>query len=107
MKYVLACGGNGASILVTARLPKVAKIMGTMPPYKLSMLSGKDYWELFKQRSFGPNEVEREELVAIGNEILNKCGGVPLVALALGSLLHFKREEEEWLYVKESILWSL
>ncbi|XP_057448409.1 putative disease resistance protein RGA3 [Lotus japonicus] len=107
LKSVLTGGGKGASILITTRLSKVAAIMGTMAPHKLSMLSHDDCWELFKQRAFGPNEVERTELVCIGKEIAKKCGGVPLAAIALGSLLRFKREEKEWIYVKESKLWSL
>ncbi|KAJ1416753.1 Virus X resistance protein-like, coiled-coil domain [Sesbania bispinosa] len=107
LKSVLTCGGKGASILVTTRLTKVAAIMGTVPPHELSKLSDVDCWELLKQRAFGPNEEERPELVVIGKEIVSKCGGVPLAAMALGSLLRFKREEKEWLYVKESNLWSL
>ncbi|KAJ1397017.1 Virus X resistance protein-like, coiled-coil domain [Sesbania bispinosa] len=107
LKSGLTCGGKGASILVTTRLTKVAAIMGTVPPHELSKLSDIDCWELLKQRAFGPNEEERPELVVIGKEIVNKCGGVPLAAMALGSLLRFKREEKEWLYVKESNLWSL
>ncbi|RDX58103.1 putative disease resistance protein RGA3, partial [Mucuna pruriens] len=69
LKSVLACGAKGASILVTTRLPKVAAIMGTMPHHELSMLSDNDCWELFKQRAFGPNEVEQVELMVIGKEI--------------------------------------
>ncbi|RHN55232.1 putative P-loop containing nucleoside triphosphate hydrolase, leucine-rich repeat domain, L [Medicago truncatula] len=107
LKSVLACGGKGASILVTTRLPKVAKIMGTIPHHELSRLSDEDCWELFKQRAFGPNEVQQKELVIVGKEIIKKCGGFPLAAIALGSLLRFKREEKEWLYVKESKLWNL
>ncbi|GAU47908.1 hypothetical protein TSUD_238750 [Trifolium subterraneum] len=107
LRSMLACGGKGASILVTTRLAKVAEIMGTVPRYELSKLSYKDCWELFKQRAFGSNVVEQEDLMVIGKEILKKCGGVPLVAIALGSLLRFKREESEWLYVKESKLWNL
>ncbi|CAL5188907.1 unnamed protein product [Lathyrus oleraceus] len=107
LKSVLACGGKGASILVTTRLLKVVAIMGTIPPHDLSILSDTDCWELLKQRAFGPNEEEREELVAIGKEIVKKCGGVPLAAMALGSLLRFKRKEIEWLNVKESQLWNL
>ena len=75
---VLACGANGASILVTTRLPKVATIMGTMPPHELSMLSEDEGWELFKHQVFGPNEEEQVELVVAGKEIVKKCGGVPL-----------------------------
>ncbi|GAU47909.1 hypothetical protein TSUD_238760 [Trifolium subterraneum] len=107
LKSLLACGGKGSSILVTTRLAKVAEIMGTLPPHELSRLSNKDCWELFKQRAFGPNEVEQAGLVVIGKDIVNKCGGVPLAAIALGNLLRFEREEKEWLYVKKSKLWSL
>jgi len=106
LRSVLACGGKGASILVTTRLAKVAEIMGTIPSHDISKLSDKDCWELFKHRAFGSNE-ERTKLVVIGKEILKKCGGVPLAAIALGSLLRFKTEEKEWHYVKESKLWSL
>ncbi|MED6147904.1 hypothetical protein PIB30_048277 [Stylosanthes scabra] len=91
LRSILACGAQGASILVTTRLLKVATVLGTMPPHELSMLSGNDCWELFKQRAFGLNEEEREDLVNIGKEIVRKCAGVPLAALALGSLLRFKR----------------
>ncbi|CAJ2646967.1 unnamed protein product [Trifolium pratense] len=107
LKSILACGGKGASVIVTTRLSKVATITGTMPPYELSMLSYNDCWELFKQRAFGENEEELTELVVIGKEIVQKCGGVPLATIALGSLLRFKRDKKEWLYIKESKLWSL
>ncbi|XP_045813818.1 putative disease resistance protein RGA1 isoform X2 [Trifolium pratense] len=107
LKSILACGGKGASVIVTTRLLKVATIMGTMTPYELSMLSDNDCWELFKQRAFGANEEELTELVVIGKEIVQKCGGVPLATIALGSLLRFKRDKKEWLYIKESKLWSL
>ncbi|KAK7307199.1 hypothetical protein VNO77_40035 [Canavalia gladiata] len=107
LKSVLACGAKGASILVTTRIQTVASIMGTTSPHELSQLSDNDCWKLFKQRAFEANEMEREELVVIGKEIVDKCGGVPLAAIALGSLLRFKREEKQWLYVKDSPLWNL
>jgi hypothetical protein len=44
--------------------------MGTMPPHDLSILSDIDCWKLLKQRAFGPNEEEREELIVIGKEIV-------------------------------------
>jgi len=75
--------------------------------YQLSELSDSYCWELFRSRAFGANEVEPEELVFIGKEIVKKCRGVPLAAKALGGLLRFKREEKEWLNVKENNLWSL
>ncbi|KAI9073436.1 hypothetical protein K1719_044621 [Acacia pycnantha] len=62
LKFVLACGSKGSSILVTTRLTKVACITGTMPPHHLSLLSEDDCWELFRQRAFGLEKEERVEL---------------------------------------------
>ncbi|QHO13922.1 Disease resistance protein [Arachis hypogaea] len=105
---LVACGSKvGSSILVTTRLTKVASIMGTLPPHDLSFLSVEDCWSLFKQRAFGLDEGENVELVAIGKEIVKKCKGLTLAAKSLGGLLRFKREEREWLYVKDNEIWTL
>ncbi|PON94773.1 NB-ARC domain, LRR domain containing protein [Trema orientale] len=107
LKYVLACGSNGSCTVVTTRLKKVATITGTVPMHQLSGLSEDDCWSLFKQRAFGSEEEELPKLVKIGKDITRKCGGVPLAAKALGGLLRFKREENEWLSVLRSELWNL
>ncbi|KAJ1386243.1 Virus X resistance protein-like, coiled-coil domain [Sesbania bispinosa] len=106
LKSLLSCGSKGASILVSTRDRDVATIMGTCQAHHLSCLSDHECWLLFKQCAFA-NREEREELVAIGKEIVKKCGGLPLAARALGSLLYTKSEEKEWLEVKESRLWDL
>ncbi|CAL5441115.1 unnamed protein product [Camellia sinensis] len=107
LKYSLACGSKGASVIVTTRVDKVASIMGTISPHRLSFLSKEDCWLLFRQRAFGRGNEERANLVFIGKEIVKKCGGVPLAAKALGGLMRFKSEEKEWLHVKESEIWDL
>ncbi|CAL5330355.1 unnamed protein product [Camellia sinensis] len=107
LKYLLACGSKGTSIIVTTHLEKVASIMGTIPPHHLPCLSEDDCWMLFRQRAFGLRNEERPNLVAIGKEIVKKCGGVPLAAKALRGLMRFKSEEKEWLSVKESEIWNL
>ncbi|XP_027368418.1 putative disease resistance protein RGA4 [Abrus precatorius] len=107
LKSVLSCGSKGASILVSTRDKEVAAIMGTCKARHLSVLSDDDCWSLFNQYAFGPDKEEREELVAIGKEIVKKCGGLPLAAQALGGLMRSKSEENEWLEIKESGLWAL
>ncbi|KAL7166665.1 hypothetical protein ACSBR2_037350 [Camellia fascicularis] len=81
--------------------------MGTIPLHRLSFLSDEDCWLLFKQRAFGRGNEDLPNLVAIGKEIVKKCGGVPLAAKSLGGLMCFKSEEKEWLYVLESEIWNL
>lgn len=108
LKCILNCGGKGSTVVVTTRIEKVARIMGTLPTYHLACLSDDDCWSLFKRRAFelGRRE-EHPNLVTIGKDIVKKCGGVPLAVKALGSMLRLKCEEREWLFVKESDIWDL
>ncbi|KAM6571145.1 hypothetical protein CsatA_015225 [Cannabis sativa] len=107
LRYLLDCGLDGASVVVTTRSKKVASIMGTVPMLILTGLSDNDCWLLFKERAFGNQSEERPNLVKIGEEIVKKCKGVPLAAKALGGLMRFKIEEDEWLSVMGSELWNL
>ncbi|KAK6782835.1 hypothetical protein RDI58_020631 [Solanum bulbocastanum] len=107
LRQVLKVGASGASVLTTTRLEKVGSIMGTLQPYELSNLSQEDCWLLFMQRSFGHQEEINLNLVAIGKEIVKKCGGVPLAAKTLGGILRFKREERQWEHVRDSEIWKL
>ncbi|XP_020986753.2 putative disease resistance protein RGA4 [Arachis duranensis] len=55
----------------------------------------------------GDHQEESSELVAIGKEIIKKCGGSPLAALALGGAMNSRSTEKEWVEVQRSDLWSL
>ncbi|XP_058756472.1 putative disease resistance protein RGA1 [Vicia villosa] len=107
LKSVLLCGSRGSSILVSTRDEDVAEIVRTCQTYHLSGLPENECWLLFKQYAFEHNREERPELVAIGKEIVKKCGGLPLAAQALGGLMRPRRGEKEWLEVKESRIWAL
>ncbi|XXG50777.1 hypothetical protein AAC387_Pa02g4710 [Persea americana] len=101
-------GAQGSRIIVTTRSKKVALIMGPLPPLELAGLSEGDCWSLFKKRAFNPGEEDKHpNLIVHGKEIVKKCGGLPLAAKALGSLMCFKREETEWTFLKESEVWNL
>ncbi|KAL3330764.1 hypothetical protein AABB24_034537 [Solanum stoloniferum] len=107
LRAVLKVGASGASVLTTTRLEKVGSIMGTLQQYELSNLSQEDCWFLFMRRAFKHQEEINPNLVAIGKEIVKKCGGVPLAAKTLGGILRFKREEREWEHVRDSEIWNL
>ncbi|CAK8537808.1 unnamed protein product [Lathyrus sativus] len=107
LKSVLLCGSRGSSILVSTRDEDVAEIVRTCQTYHLSVLRENECWLLFKQYAFGHDREERAELVAIGKEIVKKCGGLPLAAQALGGLMRSRRGVKEWLEVKESRIWDL
>ncbi|XP_077225798.1 uncharacterized protein LOC143859003 [Tasmannia lanceolata] len=112
LKKILTCRAKGSKIVVTTRKQPVASIMGVLheSPHLvcLSGLSNSDCWSLFEKKSFEPGESkEHPNLVKIGEEIVEKCGGVPLAAKALGSSLLGKREEPSWLSVRDSQIWEL
>ncbi|KAL4604416.1 hypothetical protein ACB092_10G192200 [Castanea dentata] len=107
LRTSLSSGVEGSKIIVTTRSEKVATIMGTTYIHHLEGLSEDNCWTLFKQRAFGHNEDHHPNLSTIGKLIVKKCGGVPLAAKTLGSVMRFKREEREWLFVQESDLWDV
>ncbi|XP_073143379.1 putative disease resistance protein RGA4 [Henckelia pumila] len=107
LKNAVAFGSKGATIVVTTRLKKVTDIMGTLPAHHLAGLSEENCWLLFKDRAFGQEKEEHPNLEPIGKKIVQKCGGVPLAAKALGGLLRFKRTQKEWLHILESEIWNL
>jgi len=106
-KKVQQMGTKGATILVTTRLEQVASIMETHPAYRLIKLSQDYSWSLFKHHAFGPNREEREEIVAIGKEIVRKCVGSPLAIKTLGSLLCDEIEVTQWQNIKGSEFWNI
>jgi len=109
LKGMLQCarGAKGATVLVTTRLKECASTMETHHAHHLKELSGEDSWSLFKSFAFGPNREEREELVAIGKEIMKKCVGSPLAIKTLGSILRHQNEVTQWENVKESEIWDI
>ncbi|KAL5102431.1 hypothetical protein RYX36_006758 [Vicia faba] len=107
LKSVLSCGSKGSSILVSTRDKDVAAIMGTCQDHHLSGLSEDECWLLFQEYAFGHEKEKQAKLVAIGKEIIKKCGGLPLAAQALGGLMHSRTTEKEWLEIKDSELWTL
>ncbi|XP_043699833.1 putative disease resistance protein RGA3 [Telopea speciosissima] len=101
----LKSGSVGSKVIVTTRSHEVAKMMTPNYIHPLGTLSEQECWSLFSRRAFsqgGPQETPN--LVEIGRRIINKCGGVPLAVKVLGSLMHFKTEEREWLSMEREFL---
>lgn len=108
LRALLTIGALGSKVIVTTRSTRVASIMGAVTPYILTGLSKEDCWLLFEKRAFtsGTNEAS-SNLVTIGKQIVRKCGGVPLAAKVLGSLMRFKRRESEWLTIRDNDIWNI
>nr|CAD1828939.1 unnamed protein product [Ananas comosus var. bracteatus] len=108
-KVLFKDGKKGNKILVTTRNEKVAEIMRTVEPHRVKGLSDDDCWTLFKRRAFKEGEEkDYPSLVEIGKQTVKKCGGVPLAANALGSMMRFKsRTEDAWSAIRDDKMWSL
>ncbi|MCI79465.1 disease resistance protein, partial [Trifolium medium] len=60
----------------------------SFPIYHLMPLASEDCWSLLSKHAFGGyNCSNRSKLEVIGKEIVKKCDGLPLAAVALGGLL--------------------
>ncbi|KAK6127155.1 hypothetical protein DH2020_039103 [Rehmannia glutinosa] len=99
-------GSKGSRIIVTTRSAKVSSIVRSFAVHRLEILSDDDCWELIKQRAFTSMDASTN-FEEVGVQIARKCKGLPLVAMALGSVLHRKCTQEEWRSVLENELWDL
>lgn len=108
LKDLLIDGAEGSIVFVTTRNMRVASFMGTVTPYKLSVLPNDECLSLFIKCAFKEGkEKEHPELLHIGRAIVRKCGGIPLAVRTLGSLLYMKTEEREWLYIRDNEIWRI
>ncbi|KAJ4969226.1 hypothetical protein NE237_015927 [Protea cynaroides] len=108
LKVHLTSGIVGSKVIVTTHSNRIASMMATNYTHHLGILSEQECWSLFCQRAFsngGPQKTPT--LVEIGKRIVNKCAGLPLAVKVLGSLMHFKIEENEWLSTEEGGIWNL
>uniref|UniRef100_A0A8R7JXB3 Uncharacterized protein n=1 Tax=Triticum urartu TaxID=4572 RepID=A0A8R7JXB3_TRIUA len=93
-------------VITTTRIMDVAKEAGGV--YQLKPLSSSDSRQLFHQRIFGSRDkCPPVQLAEISENILGKCGGVPLAIITLASMLASKEEHENtytyWYKVYQSM----
>ncbi|MCH92810.1 NBS-LRR type disease resistance protein, partial [Trifolium medium] len=123
-------GEMGSKIIITTRNERVAATMQTFHPihkleplhkddcwsliakyahpiHKLEPLQKDDCWSLIAKYAFpASNYQQRSNLKKIGREIANKCGGLPLAAIAIGGLLRTKLSQDYWNDVLKSSIWE-
>ncbi|XP_031277091.1 putative disease resistance protein RGA1 [Pistacia vera] len=77
--------------------------------YLLQKLSNYHCLYIFAHHSLGTNDigVHDQELKEIGEKMVKRCDGLPLVAKALGGLWHGKYDINDWRDVLNSKIWNL
>ncbi|KAM3399272.1 hypothetical protein ACQJBY_004580 [Aegilops geniculata] len=96
----------GSRVVATTRILDVAKEVGGV--YQIKPLSTSDSRKLFYQRIFGTDDKHPHiQLAEVSENILQKCGGVPLAIITLASMLASKKEHENtytyWSKVYQSV----
>ncbi|CAI8602754.1 unnamed protein product [Vicia faba] len=108
LNNLIQFGDDGSKVLVTTRSHAIAKMMSTNTTYILQGLSSKDSLSVFVYWAFKDGEdTNYPELMKIGKEIVQKCGGIPLALRTLGSSLFLKIDIQEWKFVRDNEIWSL
>ncbi|KAJ9685153.1 hypothetical protein PVL29_017259 [Vitis rotundifolia] len=99
---------QGSKILVTTHNNDVAnKMRGHKNLHELKQLPYDDCLKIFQTHAFEHMNIdEHPNLESIGRRIVEKCGGSPLAARALGGLLRSELRECEWERVLYSKVWD-
>ncbi|GLT55753.1 hypothetical protein SLA2020_288460 [Shorea laevis] len=103
---------SGNSIVVTTRKEAVASSIAKYLPlhrHHLKRLSDDDCWLIIKEKVFGSTEasITDQQLEAMGRDIAEKCGGLPLIANVLGGTMRNGKGIDGWLSIKDKIVWNL
>ncbi|CAO2149048.1 unnamed protein product [Urochloa humidicola] len=106
-KYALIENEHGSRVITTTRILDVA-IQASASVYQLTPLSPADSRKLFYNRVFGTEDnCPPNQLAEVSENILKKCGGVPLAVITIASLLASKRRKENsekfWYRVYQSM----
>ncbi|XP_071940771.1 putative late blight resistance protein homolog R1B-23 [Coffea arabica] len=90
--------GNGSRIMITSRLRKVAlEAEPDRDPHSLRLLNDDESWKLLQMKIFQEEGCCPEELVDIGEQIAERCGGLPLAVVAVAGILEkTEKELERW-----------
>lgn len=105
-----AAGAAGSKILVTTRNKSVAKTVGGYAAsyYDLKELSNDDSLSLFTWHALGAKNFDgHPNLKVVGEQIVERCKGLPLAVKALGGLLRTKVNRDEWEEILISKIWDL
>ncbi|KAH0681149.1 hypothetical protein KY284_022234 [Solanum tuberosum] len=88
--------------MLTTRQRRVAEAVSTHP-HNLEKLSKGDSFKLLEQRVFGKTRECPIKLRGYGNEIVDKCCGVPLVLVVIAGALRGCLGDSEWKLVKDNV----
>ncbi|KAK1407418.1 hypothetical protein QVD17_39034 [Tagetes erecta] len=98
----------GSKVLVTTRKAVVASMMDSVQIYPLELLSNEEALSLFYQHASHEQNSDMNQILKLhGEEIVKKCGRLPLALRTLGRVFRTKSTYEEWEKLLNSEIWNL
>lgn len=102
----------GSRVIITTRIEAVASLAQQNHTIRIGLLSQRESWKLFSKKAFSKLGKETstcpQGLVQWANKILERCQGLPLAIVAIGSLLSYREmEEQEWRLFYNQLNWQL
>ncbi|KAF6998704.1 hypothetical protein CFC21_014796 [Triticum aestivum] len=110
IKEVLVDVGMGSRVIVTTRTEEVASIADDGCRIKVERLEEGDAWHLFCRKAFPriENHICPKALQECGQLIVQKCDGLPLALVAIGSILSLKQQNvTQWRLFQDQLIWEL
>jgi len=96
---------EGSAIIFTSNPDDSLHVPHGNHTFHLGLLSSENSWSIFLVHAFGQMDLNKHpELVAVGKEIVNRLGNLPLAAKMIGSLLQDKVHLSEWVDILRSKL---
>ncbi|GLT34301.1 hypothetical protein SLA2020_088240 [Shorea laevis] len=109
LKVPFKSGAPGSKIIVTTRNMRVAEIMGGKNSvHCLEVLGDDECLSILALDALGVENFDAHpNLKNVGQKIVKKCKGLPLVAKILGGLLRNREDLDDWKYILNSKIWNL
>ncbi|KAL1332100.1 putative disease resistance RPP13-like protein 1 [Arachis hypogaea] len=108
LMHIFNVGQLGSKIIVTTRHERVVSVVNATQTCPLKPLMNEDCWTLISKHAFATHKcTEQSNLEETGRKIAERCGGLPLAAVALGGVLRTKVSNDYWNKVLTSNLWNL
>uniref|UniRef100_A0A5K1FI47 NB-ARC domain-containing protein n=1 Tax=Nymphaea colorata TaxID=210225 RepID=A0A5K1FI47_9MAGN len=107
----LMAGAIGRKILITSRKKYVSEGMGAFYMHEFQEFSFHQCWYSFVKEVLREGQTEEDSVMHkirfVGEGIVKKCGGLPLVIKMVGSMMRTKKMiREDWKSVVDSKIWE-
>ncbi|KAM3196358.1 hypothetical protein ACQJBY_072187 [Aegilops geniculata] len=110
LSRTLICNDKGSRLIITTREGDVAALASREHILTLEALPEDKAWDLFCKKTFSrdTNHACPLELKPLSKKIANKCKGLPLAIVSVGSLLNVREKTvAEWRRINNQLSWEI